>query len=79
MLERKNRGEKQKKQGKTVHPNQGYIGAVREKVVNIAKNREKGDPNRYDQSSSHAIKPGKDRLFKTMCTLSLTSNESLNK
>ena len=48
MLEKKKTGERV--------PNSG-VGALREKGVKIAQNREKGYPNRYDQSSSHAIKP----------------------
>ena len=52
MLQEKNGG----------NPIQGCMCVVREKGVKIAqKNREKGYPNRYDQSSSHAIIPGKGR------------------
>ena len=56
------------------YPNRGWARYAK-KVEKIAKNREKGNPNRYDQSCGHAIKPGKGRKYKTTCTLISTSNE----
>ena len=43
------------------YQNQGSCGAEREKGVKIAKNGEKGYPNRDDQNSSQAIIRGKGR------------------
>ena len=54
--------EKKKKRGKKVSKSGvGVERAVREKGVKIAKNWEKGYPNRYDQSSSHVIIRGMGR------------------